>query len=333
MAARRVRDPRAFGLEAADACLRLLGRKATAVDWPASRSRRSVRVTFGDGSVIATRRRRRERAELETHVMRTLYAEGAAVPAVLAFDGAWMLQEYIDGERLPHILTGGDGARARRFLDAAARELAKVHDIGRATGLDQKVVRLGRTDEWLLDFFTTPARMGEALALPPPALDVEALIARLRIDTPALVKWDARPGNAVARPDGSVVWFDWEHCGTRNAMDDFAWLLADEYVPELDDLAEIAVAHAPDGQGADEARAYFAAYATFHTVVRLALVVRHKGDGDWWDEATCLAEDKVRVTAEGARLLCGRGAAFAGMDELTRPLAGWFSGVADRLGA
>ncbi|MBO6783571.1 MAG: phosphotransferase [Alphaproteobacteria bacterium] len=332
MATRRVRDPRAFGLEAAQACRRLLDRQPVAVDWPASRSRRSLRVEFSDGSVIATRRRRRERAQLEAHVMRTLHEAGAAVPEVLAFDGTWMLQEYVDGERLPHILTAGDAVRAHRLLDIAAGELAKIHRIGHETGLDGRVVQLGRTDEWLAGFLGTPARIGDAIGVPAPELDTDTLIARLRIDAPTLVKWDARPGNAVARADGSVVWFDWEHCGTRNALDDFAWLLADEYVPELDGLAEIATAHAPEDWDGDRARSYFVTYATFHTAVRLALVVRHKADGAWWDEAICLADDKVRVTAEGARLLCGRGAAFADMDGAVRPLAGWFADVAGRLG-
>ena len=58
MAARRVRDPRAFADQAAAACERLLGRKAGDVDWPASRSRRSVRVRLDELTVIATRRKR-----------------------------------------------------------------------------------------------------------------------------------------------------------------------------------------------------------------------------------------------------------------------------------
>ena len=79
------------------ACETLLGRAAETVEWPASRSRRSVRVVFADGSVIATRRKRRERAQLEAQVMQTLHARGAPVPAVLAFDGEWLLQEHIEG--------------------------------------------------------------------------------------------------------------------------------------------------------------------------------------------------------------------------------------------
>jgi len=334
MARRRIRDPRLFGVEAAHACRRLLDRDPKNVDWPASRSRRSVLVRFEDGAVIATRRSRSERAQLEAHVMRVLHDGGAAVPRVLAFDGEWLIQEYLEGERLPHVLLNSDRGAARSALETAAHELARIHAIGRETGLVDQVVQLGRTDEWLAEFVNTPARIGEEIGVPASDLDVGALVEQLRISSPPLLKWDARPGNAVFLGDGRVAWFDWEHCGVRNALDDFAWLIADEFVPVLDDLTEIAVANAPAEMTADAARQYFTTYATFHTAVRLALVVRYREeDGEWWDEAMCLAQDKVRVTEAGTRALTARGEEFAACDPATRPLAGWFNAVAARLGA
>lgn len=328
-----MKSPEAFGREAASACARLLGRRAETVEWPASRSRRSVRVVFDDGSVIATRRKNRARAQLEAHVMKTLHALGGAVPAVLAYDGEWLLQEYIDGTRLPHILVGDDPAKSRMLLDGAARELARIHRIGDESGLNTQVVRLGAAESWIAEFVDTPRRIGAAVGVGAPVLDARALLEGLSVGPPCFVKWDARPGNAMVRPDGSVVWFDWEHCGARNALDDFAWLLADEYVPELPALTEIAVANAPDGCSEDDARTRFATYATFHTAVRLALVVHHKDDGPWWDEAMCLRDDKVRVTAAGVRALCARGAEFAACQQVTEPLSDWFTDVASRLGA
>ncbi|MBT5570177.1 MAG: phosphotransferase [Alphaproteobacteria bacterium] len=243
MASRRILDPKAFGREARDACWQLLGRKAVDVDWPASRSRRSVRVEFEDGSVIATRRKRPERSQLEAVVMKTLHDNGGAVPAILAYDGAWLLQEYIEGERLPHVFAAADAGRSRAALVTAAQELAKIHRIAADTGLDQKVVRLGVKETWVAQLIDTPTRIGEAIAVPAPLLDNAAISQLIEAGAPSLVKWDARPGNAMMRTDGSVVWFDWEHCGARNALDDFAWLLADEYVPEIDGLADIAIGH------------------------------------------------------------------------------------------
>jgi streptomycin 6-kinase len=170
LATRRVRDPEAFGRTAAEACRRLLGRDALNVDWPASRSRRSVRVEFADGSVIATRHKRRERSRLEAYVLSTLHEHGAAVPAVLAYDGEWLLQEYIEGVRLPHVLVSGDDARSHALLADVAAGLARIHRIGDETGLVDKMVRLGTTDRWIDELLDTPNRIGMALDVPAPAL-------------------------------------------------------------------------------------------------------------------------------------------------------------------
>ena len=269
---------------------------------------------------------------LEANVLKTLHEHGAPVPAVHAYDGVWLIQEYLAGERLPHVLVDCDSARAHELLSSAAGGLARIHAIGAETGLQGKVVQLGTADSWLRDLIDTPNRIGEALGVSAPILDVDCLVAMLRFGEPSFLKWDARPGNAVVREDGSVGWFDWEHCGARNALDDFAWLLADEYVPRVEGLADIAVANAPSGMDPVAAREYFLTYATFHTAVRLALVVHYKEDEDWWDEEMCLAEDKVRVTAEGASLLCRRGAEFAMGTDRAAPLARWFGAIAHSLG-
>lgn len=300
------------------------------MEWPASRSRRSVRVVLSDGSVIATRRKRRERSQLEAHVMRTLHEHGASVPAALAYDGEWLIQEYIEGTRLPLILVGDDPDRSRLLLETAAEGLAQIHRIGDETGLNEKVVRLGAAEGWIAELIDTPNRIGDALDVPAPMLDVAAIAEMLQVDRPCFLKWDARPGNAVVRPNNEVVWFDWEHCGARNALDDFAWLLADEYVPAIEGLAEVAVANAPDDVFADQARIAFSTYATFHSAVRLALIVHHKDDGPWWDEDMCLNDDKVRVTENGVRLVCSRGAEFSAMHNHTAPLSAWFADVAKR---
>ena len=147
-------------------CERLLGRKAGDVDWPASRSRRPVRVRLDELTVIATRRKREQRSRLEALVMKTIHAHGAPVPAVLAYDGAWLIREYLDGERLPQVLMDSDPARAHTLLSAAASGLADIHRIGTETGLHEKVVRLGATDSWLHGLIYTPNRIGAARAAP-----------------------------------------------------------------------------------------------------------------------------------------------------------------------
>ena len=180
-----------------------------------------------------------------------------------------------------------------------------------------------------------PVRLGAHLAMPPPVFGEEAVLALLRVSSPRFIKWDARPGNAVAREDGTVGWFDWEHCGARAWLDDAAWLLGDEYADATKAaegrlLARHLGAFA-DGRGADEAAAYLAAFGTFHMCVRLGLILKYKERGEWWDAAYCLERDKIGVTQAQALLTARRAARWAGRAEPVRPLAPWFEAVAARI--
>jgi len=205
------------------------GRRSTLTGPPAGLA---VRVEFADGSVIATRRKRPERSQLEAFVMKTLHENGAAVPAVLAYDGDCLMQEYIKGQRLPHVFAGSDDGMSRTVLTTAAQELAEIHRIAARRGLDQKVVRLGVKEDWVARLIETPARIGEPIGVESPHLDTAAISRLVQAGAPSFVKWDARPGNAMMRPDGSVVWFDWEHCGARNALDEINVIItaADENI-------------------------------------------------------------------------------------------------------
>ncbi|NJO37438.1 MAG: hypothetical protein HC871_07225 [Rhizobiales bacterium] len=157
-----------------------------------------------------------------------------------------------------------------------------------------------------------PVVISQELGLPAPVLDRGALLERVRIRKPRLIKWDARCGNAILRDDGTIAWFDWEHCGRRNRLDDLIWLLGDEYTPDLPE-AETALlpAHLPvfaDDLSVEEAKGYVAAMGSLHSCVRIGLILENKDDDDWWDWAYCLKRDKVGVTLEAVRRLCARGA-------------------------
>ncbi|MDA0260780.1 MAG: hypothetical protein O3A21_01080, partial [Proteobacteria bacterium] len=78
-----------FVERAVDSCERLLGQRPgeTSLHRPDSQS---VRLFMGDQTVIATRRKNPERAELEVTVLRELGANGAPVPKILAYDGTWL---------------------------------------------------------------------------------------------------------------------------------------------------------------------------------------------------------------------------------------------------
>jgi hypothetical protein len=144
---------------------------------------------------------------------------------------------------------------------------------------------------------------------------------------PHFIKWDARPGNALVGENNQVYWIDWEHAGKRNRLDDMAWILGDEYVPDWPELEDRLLAqYVPEFAGPmndADAFEYLMAYGSFHMVVRLGLILKYM-DGEWWNLEHCLAEDKVGVTLECAQRLCQRGGRWSARNPLTAPLSDWF---------
>jgi hypothetical protein len=140
-----------------------------------------------------------------------------------------------------------------------------------------------------------------------------------------------------ARRRRAVAWFDWEHCGARNRLDDLAWLLGDEFTPDMPSVEETLLAeYLPvfgDDLSPEDARSYLSAFGGLHTCVRLELILENKDDGDWWDWDYCLERDKVGVTLDAAQRLCSRGARWAKWSALTHPMVPWFGEVAERLAA
>ena len=171
--------------------------------------------------------------------------------------------------------------------------------------------------------------------MPAPPLDEPALVELIAIDRPEFIKWDARPGNAIARGDGAVAWFDWEHCGARNRLDDVAWLLGDEYTPDLpaaeDRLLAGYLGALEEPWPVERAREYLWTYGSLHACVRLGLILYNRGEGPWWDAGYCLERDKVGVTLEAAERLCGRAARWAAGTHLLAPLGPWFEAMGARL--
>ncbi|MGB5347404.1 MAG: phosphotransferase [Woeseia sp.] len=261
-----------------------------------------------------------------------------AVPRLLASDGRRLLvQEEIAGERLAQALHGADEASHERLLDNALRGLAAAQQAGSQAGFDTRLKALGDSREWLVGLLDRPAVIGGILDVPAPRPELPQLEALLALRSPRFIKWDARPGNAISRDDGSVYWFDWEHCGVRNRLDDLAWLLGDEHVPDYPaiekKLLDKYLASFADDLSIDDARLYVSAYGVFHMAVRLGLIFRYKVKGDWWDHDDCVNRDKVGVTVECLRRMCTRGARWARANPYTEKLAPWFGEVFKRYGS
>jgi hypothetical protein len=317
------------------ACQRLIGGAVGTVARPGGVQRRSLRMDCGGRSVIVTCRHDRRRGELEAKVLQALAEQGAPVPQVLAFDGTWLIQEDVGTGRLSHRLAGGDAVTVEHWLDMALASLDRLHLAGRAAGLEHRVVTLGASPDWCRRVIDRAEVVGRQVGIAPPALEVDRIATNMRVRQPWLLKWDARPGNAVIDNSGRLSWIDFEHCGCRNRLDDVAWLLCDEYVPNLPDVEERLLArHLPAfavGWDATEAAAYLATYGTFHGLVRLSVIIDRKGKGPWWDRRRCLAADAPDVSREGALNVAHKTQRWAGRNRLTAPLAPWLAKVIHRI--
>ena len=214
-------------------------------------------------------------------------------------------------------------------LHNALHSLADIQQAGSAHGLDTQLKPLGASGRWLQALFSRPQVLGNFFNIPAPAIDTAALETMLAARAPRFIKWDSRPGNAIARPDNQVFWIDWEHSGTRNRLDDMVWLLADEFVaerPEIETrLLSKFIPDFADDLSIEQATRYFYAMGVFHSVVRMGLIFRYKKDGSWWSFQKCLAGDKVGVTRRNIRRICLRGERWSRMNVETAALAEWFA--------
>lgn len=317
-------------------CEKLLGERVTSMEFPGGKSRRSFRLLLKNrDSVIASIRPTRQRARTECKVLSALSSRGANVPRLIADDGQRLLiQEEIPGIRLSQALHDQNEEGVERTLDAALTSLAAAHRAGSEAGFDTRLAPLGKSFKWLTGLLNRPAVIGNYLNTPAPRPFLTELEDLLAVRKPRFVKWDSRPGNAMVRDDGTVFWFDWEHCGSRNRLDDVAWLLADEYVPDHpaaeERLIEKHIGSFADDLSIDEAKQYLSAYGVFHLSVRLGLICKYRVRGDWWNHEYCLAGDKVGVTWKSMLRVCRRGQRWASRNPYTEPLANWFIAIADQ---
>lgn len=317
----RSKAPRISPESAARACLALIGREPESIEYPGGASRCSVRAVMAGRSCIVTRRMHPARAALETGVLSELRAAGAPVPAVIAHDAEWLIQQDLGPRRLSASLgTAQQDSRGNRVA-AAASGLLLCQMAAQKTALSQRVAPIGITPEWFTAVLATPGRIAARLGLPDPEARASITPAQITPQRLSFVKWDARAGNAVlidgGSDDNAVGWVDWEHCGARDALDDLAWLLCDEYMPDDAGLeAALLKRFLPlfamlSKRTPDDALVYLSRLGSLHTCMRLALVLGHKGDGAWWNAAACERSDRVGVTAAAARRLCARGARWS----------------------
>lgn len=336
---RRQRRLREFVRSSVGACETLLGRKVTGVDMPGGH-RQSIRIKCGDEGVIVTRRPNPKRARLEVSTLYALGSHGGPVPKVLAFDGIWLLQEDLGPERLAQAVHNAaknkDDRKGEELVLAAVKSVDDYQNAAASCGFERNVIVIGTDPKWMRTVLDMPARLGRLLRVPAPPLPVDPLLKMIRVRRPYFIKWDARPGNAIVRPDGSVAWFDWEHAGCRNRLDDLVWMLADEYMPDwpkaVDEALERHIESFAQGMASrDEALDYFYTFGTLHACVRMSLIMTSKKDGPWWNPEKSLAGDKVGVIRPAMLACLKRAARWADRAPLLKPLVPWLKSLPERV--
>lgn len=323
--------------EATQVCESLLGKSLRQLSFPGGRQRKTILATMEDGSLYAvTKRRKSNRAVLEEGVMRALIARGAPIPSIAAFADGWLIQEYVGGVRLSEKLNAATTqAEIKDWLLQGLDSLLAIQQAGRNAGLSAQVAGIGHKEGWLDRLMAMPEEIGQHLEKATPAIDKEHLASVLAVPFPAFIKWDARPGNAMVSKNNAISWIDWEHCGTRDPLDDMAWLLGDEWTPNIPELeAQLLDTYLPlfsEQRTADQSRDYLMTFGTLHMCVRLSLILSHKGDGTWWDRQRALAGDKIGVTADSVERLCQRAARWSAASPVLQSFSGWFLEIQDRL--
>jgi len=300
---------------------------------PGGPTRDSLRVHFADHSIIATQRAYPGRMRLEVTVLACLNRAGAPVPRLLGTTERLFFQEDIGPVRLSTQLAD---ANTPERADLAARAFASIvalQEAGAQTGLDRITPHLGKAEVWVAGLVSTPAATSEKYNVAPALLDTQRLVARLHVPARRFVKWDARPGNAALDRTGQVCWFDWEHCGRRQGMEDFAWLAGDEFFP-LDAEAVLPILNdvlptAGRARNID----YLIHFIVFHIAQRLTIIHREYAKDGWDDPRKAMAQDYIGADPDLAVSLCRHGAGWAGQAALTSPLVPWFLSLATAIRA
>ena len=312
-------------------CAELLKIEVDRIEFPGGNTRDAVRVNIGPLSVIVSKRKSLQRAQLESTVLRLLNQGGAPVPRLIAYRDHFLIQQDMGSQRLSERLNASSETQVIELLESALTRLSTIHEIGKANSQFKSVVILGDKAQWLVSLAKSAERLGVLLGIPAPSLDIDKPVELLRVDEPTFIKWDARPGNAVLSADGEVNWIDWEHCGRRHPLDDVVWLLADEYTPYLPQEESALITRVlpmfANGYSLDQAHEYLRVFGTFHSCIRIAMILNHQSKGGWWDFQRCLELDRVGVVRELAIQSCQRAAHWSNHSQLTDSLTPWFGDV------
>jgi hypothetical protein len=116
-----------------------------------------------------------------------------------------------------------------------------------------------------------------------------------------------------------------------------AWLLGDDYTPEIPDMEDRLIARhletIAEPVSKDAPFEYLMAFGALQMCIRLNLILASKENAPWRAMAECLEDDRVGVALECAGALSERAARWASRVPLTERLAPWLETLPARLAA
>lgn len=310
-------------------CQQLLNCAVTKFEFPGGRGRDTTKIVLQDGRhCLFTRRDSPGVTQREVFLLRRLYRNGAPVPKVLATDGQHYIQEQVGRMRLTsflHLKKRDD--RRYSAMSASIQGLLNVYAAAERGGLDGDNRRLAVNPEWIQKLVDRIALLGQHMNEPAPTPNLLVLLHQLSSTQCRLVKWDARPGNVMLAEKGAF-WIDWEDARFRNRLDDLAWLLGDELLPEMplveSRLLDRYLGAFADNLDARDAQQYFYTYGVLHICTRLMLILSEHQTKQWRSAADCIKYDGVGLHPMFAMGLCQRAARWAERSESLFVLVPWF---------
>lgn len=300
---------------------------------PGGRSRESLRVHFANRTMVATQRSYPGRMRMEVEVLRRLSGRGAPVPRFLGGTEKVFFQADVGSRRLSGEMASAKADQQLKVARRAVESLLEIHQAGHDAGLAEIVPGLGEREDWVRGFVGTVNPSSGKYGIAIPDLDHDALVARLHVPATTFIKWDARPGNAAVGKNDRVFWFDWEHCGKRQGMEDFAWMAGDEFFPPGAEAVLSPLTDLLPADGRDENLDYLIHFITFHIVQRLTIIHRRFRKHGWVNAKKAMRYDKIGTDPDLAIRLCDHGADWAARAALTRPMVGWFNACSEAIAA
>ncbi|PJJ83015.1 hypothetical protein CLV77_2794 [Brevirhabdus pacifica] len=309
-----------------EAAREIFGTEVTKMTAPGGRKRASIRIHMADGpreTMIATYRPASRRRETELRVLRHLGDEGANVPQVLGVHGDILFQSDAGSRRLTSELLRARNDDLDDLVSRTYESLWEIKSAARRSGLLAQTPPVATGVEWLRDFTQTPREISNRLGIRAPRLKLAPLAQSLVTLPVDFIKWDARPGNASVQDDGSILWFDWEHAGRRRGVEDFAFLLGDEFWT-LSPTRSLYLFARSCPQDPDPLMPLLRRFSTLQMVQRVGLIESQQRRHGWNREDRARRYDRIGTAPELLHRLREHGIEMALMDPLTEPLADWF---------